>query len=412
VLELLRQTARTLRAHAFRFALTSLGVGWGAFMLVYLTASVRGLDLHYTREIAEVGPRIVWMFPGVVIKEKVGERGARAVELEVEDAQRLPALASVARAAPNIAIWAALVRAERRTKLFTAWGVGAESQEIRHFEVEHGRFLSPTDVERAARVAFLGREAALRLFGRSDAVGETVQVESLHLRVVGVARGKGDQLVNMGGQDDKSILIPYTTVQRWFRHDEPLPALVFEPTTAEESWDAIRRVRELTALHEGFDPELDTALGFVNIQEVLGIVRALGQGLRLFLVTAGLITIAVGAVGVMNIMLVVVAERRREIGLRKALGARDRDVFAQFLAEASAVCVLSGAAGALAGAIAARLMAAWIRSQPAAAASPPDLSWTAVVGVAAVLAAVGVAAGLVPALRAARVDPSESLRAP
>jgi putative ABC transport system permease protein len=412
VRELVAETFRSLRAHAFRFALTSLGVSWGTLMLTYLTASVTGMDRHFSREIEEVGPRIVWTFPGVVIKDKVGERGARPVELEVEDAARLATLRAVEHSAPNIAVWSSVVRGGGRTRLFTVYGVAAESAAIRRLEPAHGRFLTEHEVAAGARVAFLGHEVAQRLFGRADVVGETLQVEALRLRVVGVARAKGDQLVNMGGQDDKALYLPHTTVQRWFRHEQPLEVVVFAPRSAEEDALAIEQARALVGLHHDFDPSLDTALSFVSIQDVLDLVRGIGVGLRIFLFAAGGITILVGAVGVMNIMLVVAAERRKEIGLRKALGARDRDVFVQFLAEALAVCVLSGALGAALGALAIHAMAALVRSQGSSFTSPPELSLAGISGVAAALVVVGVAAGLLPALRAARVEPAESLRAP
>lgn len=410
--DLLAETFRTLRAHAFRFALTSLGVSWGTLMLTYLSASVTGMDRHFSREIEEVGPRIVWTFPGVVIKDKVGERGARPVELEVEDADRLATLRLIEHAAPNIAVWSSVVRGGSRTRLFTVYGVAAESAAIRHLEPEHGRFLTAGEVETSARVAFLGHEVAMRLFRRADVVGRTLQVESLRLRVVGVGRAKGDQLVNMGGQDDKALYLPHTTVQRWFEHEAPLQVIVFAPETAGASTAAIEQARALVGLHHDFDPSLDTALSFVDIQDVLDLVRGIGFGLRVFLFAAGGITILVGAIGVMNIMLVVANERRKEIGLRKALGARDRDVFAQFLAEAAAVCVLSGALGAALGVLAIRGMAALIRSQGSSFTSPPELGAAGIVGIAGALVLVGVAAGLLPALRAARVEPAESLRAP
>jgi putative ABC transport system permease protein len=228
--------------------------------------------------------------------------------------------------------------------------------------------------------------------------------------VIGVNQPKGDQMVGMNGWDDWAVFIPYTTAQRWLVHSDTLEQVAFEPTTREGSWEAIRNTRELLGLRHDFPPDLDTALSFFNVQEILQIVRQLFLGFRIFLVTAGGVTLLVGAIGVMNVMLVVVGERTNEIGLRKAVGASDRAIFAQFLAEAAAVCGVSGVTGTLLGVGFAKLTAAL---------SPEDGPLTKVVVLdpfilsvmVIALVTVGVVAGVVPAVRAARIAPAEALRA-
>ena len=229
--EILREALRSLRAHAFRYSLTSIGIVWGVMMLTYLSASIAGTKGHFVKELEEVGPRIVWAFPGTIHKEGLGERGARALELETEDVLRLEDLISVEDADPNIALWSMVVRAGRSTRLFNLFGVTADSNRVRNFRVAKGRFLTEDDVDRGARVAFLGAEAATRLFGRQPALGRTIQADSVRLRVVGVAEPKGSQLINMNGEDDTHVLVPYTTVQRWFRRTERVHAMVFTPRT-------------------------------------------------------------------------------------------------------------------------------------------------------------------------------------
>jgi putative ABC transport system permease protein len=408
--DLLLSTLRSLRAHALRFTLTSLGIVWGAFLLTYLTGSMEGVDDHFTRELEEAGPRIVIAWPGSVIKSRVGERGARGVELEREDVERMQLVHSVEDAAPDLTMWSQIVRAGGRTKLFTVNGVSERSERIRNLVPGRGRFFTPLDVERSARVAYLGAVAAERLFGALPAVGRTIQIESVRFRVIGVNEPKGEQMIGVNGWDDWIVFVPWTTAQRWLTHQDLVTEVVFAPTTREGSWDSIRHVREIVGLHHDFPPDLDTALSFFNVHDVLQIVHGLFFSFRIFLVSAGLITLVVGGVGVMNIMLVIVGERTNEIGLRKAVGARSRSILLQFLAESSAVCGLSGLLGAGLGVGATQLVAR-LAPPDGPFGSPPVLAPFTVVVIVGALVAVGIVAGLVPAVRASRIPPAEALRA-
>lgn len=409
VSDLAVETLRSLRAHALRFTLTSLGILWGAFMLTYALATMQGLDGHFRRAIEATGPRIVYLFPGVLVKERVGERGARPLELEAPDVARMAGYESVEHASPNLVLWNQIVRGGGRTKLLTVFGVAPEALAIRNFTVAEGRFLEAQDVATAERVAFLGAEAAERLFGGRQALGRSLQIEGHGFRVCGVAVAKGEQLVGMGGKDDQAVLVPYTTAQRWLTRSDDVTQVVFSPVTRERSFEAMARIREVLGLHHRFAPSLDTTVSFVNIHEVLLILDNLFFGLRLFMVAAGLITLLVGAVSVMNIMLVVVAERTREIGLRKAVGAPGGAIFRAFLAEAASVCVLAGALGAALGIGLAELVAS--RTDPGEGViSPPQVEPAMILALVGVLVAVGIAAGVLPAWRAARIPPAEALR--
>ena len=409
-MDLLLATWTSLRAHALRFFLTSLGIVWGSFMLTYLSATTEGTDRHFTRVMEKAGPKIVYMGGGAILKQRVGERGARLVQLDEDDAVRIGEIGIVEDASPNIQLWSEIVRTGRRTKLLHVQGVSARAEVMRNYQPAEGRFFSPLDVERGARVAFLGSDAALRLFGRAPAVSRRVQIGGTTFRVIGVAQEKGAQLINTLDPDDLKVLVPYTAAQRWLTRDEHVGELIFTPLTRESSFDAVRRVRETLGRHHDFHPDQETALWFFNIQEALQIVKGMLIALRLFMLVAGITTLLVGAVGVMNIMLVVVGERTHEIGLRKAVGATRRAIFVQFFAEASAVCLLSGFLGASVGVGFAQLVARLV-SRDSPFASAPVIDPVTVVAITVGLVLVGMVAGVAPALRASQVPPADALRA-
>jgi putative ABC transport system permease protein len=400
---------RGVRAHATRFVFTSMGIVWGVMMLTYLSASMDGYDEHFARQVAKIGQRIVFLFPGTVTKTAVGHRNARTVEVKRKDVARLPALHAVERAAPNLWVDSRVFRARGRTKLVYTYGVTADTAAIRAFEVGAGRFISEGDVTDGASVVFLGAKTAHRLLGDAPAVGRTVHIDGLPFRVVGVSQPKGDQLLYVGPPDDEVAMIPITTAQRWFVRHERVNEVIFAPRTRESSWEALAAVRGLLGLHLHFRPDDESAMGAFNVQEVVQIIDGLLLGLRLFLSAASLVTLFVGSVGVMNIMLVMVSERTREIGLRKAIGAPGRAIFLQFLAETLAVTLAAGAVGVVLGWLAVGASAAAIGAGNMLQ-GPPILRARTVLFVAVTLIGTGVAAGILPAIRATRIDPAVSLR--
>ncbi len=407
--DLLGEVLRSIWAHKLRLALTSLGVGWGALMLTFLSAQVGDMLGHFRHELEEIGPKLVIMGRGTIPHERVGERQARELDLEPHHIERIEALAIVEHASPNIELRNTVVRHGRRIKLLEVVGWDHDGGLIRNTAAAEGRFLSPGDVAAARRVAVIGPEAKRRLFGAAPALGETIELNGMRFRVIGVTQEKGTQLSNVGSPDDQLVIVPYTTAQRWLTQTDDVQELVLSAPTREQNAAAIEAARGLVSLHEHFTPDTDSSMWSFNYWDTLKVLFAMFTAMQLFFVVAGLVTLFVGAVGVMNIMLVVVGERTYEIGLRKALGARSRDVFLHFLLEA---VIVAGAAGLLgtAGGIAClqATKGLFLAGGIMATGWPDPVTTVAITGA---LVLVAIVAGVTPAVRAARISPAEALRA-
>jgi putative ABC transport system permease protein len=408
VVDLWHETVRSLRAHALRFLLTALGVAWGALLLTFLSAQMGGVRSHFVREIEEVGPKIVYMGGGVVLDERVGARGARRVELEDEDVARVESLASVEAATPNVRLRNEPVRRGRRSKLLNVAGYDHDAGRIRNLVAAEGRFLSPLDVERGARVAFLGPEAKRRLFGAEPALGGRIAIGSQPFEVIGVGVSKGEQLTDVGNPDDQLVVVPYTTALRWLARSDVVEEFMLAPRVRERGGESIEQARAVVGLHHDFAPGQETALWAGDMWDALKLIYGMFYAMQGFFVVAGTITLLVGAVGVMNIMLVVVGERTAEVGLRKALGARGRDIFLQFLLEALAVAGLASALGVGGGLLLLRAVAPVFAAGGIQLSAAPDALTIAAVAGALVL--VALLAGVAPAVRASRIPPAEALR--
>jgi putative ABC transport system permease protein len=408
--DLLRESLRSLRAHTLRFALTGLGMVWGVAMLVFLLAAVDGFETNFDHQLDKIGQRAIFFFPGSVTRTAVGQRDARPVKLALEDLSRLEQLEGVARAAAHVPLGARLMRAAGRSKLVWTYGVSAAAPDIRGFRAGVGRMLTPHDVATGARVVFLGNTVATRLFGRTDVAGRTVHIDGLPFTIVGVSEAKREQIIYIGPADDEMAMIPITTAERRFILDDLVAQVVVEPRTRAASWGTSTDSRALLGFHHGFRPDDRGALDDFNLEEVRQLVAPLYLGVRVFLTAASLITLCVGAVGVMNIMLVVVSERTKEIGLRKSVGGSNGAIFAQFLAETLLVCLAAGTVGALLGMVGVAVMTHLV-GEGSVVNAPPLLLPGRVGLVMASLIGIGIAAGVLPAARAARVDPAVSLRA-
>ncbi len=412
VRDLLREALRNIRTHWLRVLLTGSGIVWGIALFVALTAAGTGMRDHYRRQIEIIGRKVIYAFPGWIAQQGTADRSARRVEFDTDDPPRLPHSPLIENAAPELWAGPRILKGGTHIKVVWTYGVAPETADIRNFLVGRGRFITAADVAARRRVLVIGAKVEQRLFGRRSALGQSVRLDGQPFRVVGVSAPKGEQMVNMGPRDDEQVLLPITTAQTLFTGSDKISYMIYAPHTRPEGPQSIRQARTILGRHHHFAPSDEEAVTFFDIAEAVSLVEMIGVALQVFLAACGILTLVVGGVGVMNIMLVAVAERTRELGVRKAVGATQRDLFVQLVSETVLVTVSAGVAGlGLGGGIIVVLQLLRNSSERAQFLMPqvtlsPGLAALSFV----VLVGIGILAGIVPALRAAHLDPAVALR--
>ena len=386
---------RALRGHRLRTGLSLLGVAIGVAAVVALTALGEGARRYVVGEFASIGTNLVIVVPGKT--ETTGGMpgmGGAANDLTLEDARAvLQGVPEIEKAAPMVVGTETVAFAERRRQV-AVFGATHEALEVRHLSVASGQFLPVLDWDRGSPVAVLGRTAAGELFPGRDPVGQVVRVGDWRMRVIGVLAARGQQL---GLDMDDVVIVPVATAMKMLNR-RSLFRLVLQVRTHADLERA--RDRAVRVIKERHGEEDVTA---ITQDAVLGALTSILGALTLALAGIASVSLAVAGVGIMNVMLVSVSERTREIGLLKALGAGRRQILAAFLAEAIVLSSAGGVLGLAVGWLAVRLLVAFY---PALPASPPP--W-AVAAAFSLSVAVGAVFGVLPARRATRLDPVAAL---
>jgi putative ABC transport system permease protein len=413
--EVILQALTALINHRFRAALTMLGISWGIVTVVLLMAY--GDGFHRALMVGFRGAfsdGVVITYGGQTSRQAGGERAGRLIRLKAEDAEALKAAPLVKYVSPEYMSNWPLSWGNRQTSA----GVRAVSEEygiMRSETAEAGRFLNAEDIEGRRRVVFLGSEVAKRLFGNGPVVGETIRIKGIPFDVIGVGTNKV-QISNYGvGPDKYCAFIPYTVADQ-LQDTTYVSTIVWQMLDPVFHDAAIQQVRGIMAARYRYSPGDERALRLNDTIENMKIISGITDGLRFVLTFIGTLTLAIGGIGVMNIMLVSVTERTREIGVRKALGARRRHIVMQFICEAIVITFLGGVLGIilsyiLVNIIPARPFLAEMMDDPTRQTDIHLLLSANVVTVATIiLMIIGFLSGLWPALRASRMDPIESLR--
>jgi putative ABC transport system permease protein len=392
---------RELRRSALRSLLTALGMIIGVAAVITLVSLGEGARREVEAQVSRLGDNVIMVFPGARSLGGVSIGGGSANTLTVEDAIAIQEeLPEVVAASPEVRSQRQITYGARNW--FTpVYGQSADYLRIRAWPLAHGRMFTDEELVGAAQVAVLGQTVVEELFENTNPIGEVIRIRGLPLEVIGVLSPKGMSL--MGSVQDDLVIVPYTTAfqkisGRSFAMVINIQA--YDPSVMERAQAAIR---SLLRERHGLAPDQPDDFTVQTQQEVAEAATRTSRTMTTLLAAIAAVSMLVGGIGIMNILLVSVSERTREIGLRIAIGAQDREIVAQLLVEALVLALCGGALGVLLG-----LGTTWTVARETGL--PAAVSTTAVVYSVVISAAIGLVFGLFPALKAGQLNPIDALR--
>jgi putative ABC transport system permease protein len=410
--DLFRDVLRTLWAHKLRAFLTMFGIAWGIVSIVLMVAAGEGLRKGQEVQARNLGKDVMIVFHGRTSLQAGGTHAGREVHWDDSDLPVVQAeTPDCEYAIPELEQETVLAHSNFNNASFLVTGSHPQFAYIRSLDVGQGRFYDWNDMREARRVAFLGSDAAKQLFPGRNPVGDNVYLNAFPYVVIGVmAKKKQDS--SYDGWDVNKIFIPFSAMRRDFPDKPPGTPTTFDqllvtPKSVEQHEACKHEVRVALARMHRYDPTDKEACPIWDTVQEAQAFKTMTDGMKYFLGAVGIVTLLLGGIGVMNVMLVAVRERTREIGVRKAIGAPAKVILRQFFVEALIIAGLSGVVG-LGVAFGFCALVNMLPMPDFFAGLVPD--WTSGLVATALLGTIAVLAALLPARRAASIDPIEALR--
>ena len=398
-----RVAIRALARNKARSALTMLGIVIGVGAVIAMVSIGQGAQASVQEQIANVGTNLLFLRAGSQnvggVQTGTDDTGSRSLKVEDIEAIRRE-IPSVAMASPAVNTRVQIIAGNQNWRT-SVQGVGEQFPEIRKWNIANGRFFADTDIATAARVAVIGQTIANNLFPGMEPVGQTIRVRDLPFLVVGVMAARGQD--QQGRDQDDLILAPYTTVQKKLLAINHLQSALVSATSPDSTKIAEQQITDLLRQRHKLAPNQENDFSVRNMTDIAEAADATNRIMILLLGSIASVSLLVGGIGIMNIMLVSVTERTREIGIRMAVGARSSAVRIQFLIESIMLSLAGGLIGIIVGvgiSLVIPNMLGW----------PTLVSPVAILGSAVFSAAVGIFFGYYPARKAAALDPIDALR--